>query len=507
MSDSTPAHTHATPDPEMIQPVGADHPAAEGRRALLAGLGLLTAGALLSRKAEAGPLDPPPGPVNGTGVTLEQIIQRTALPSGIAEPRRPFPDPSTGTFDITQPGSYYLTQNLTSGITIRASDVVLDLCGFVVTTQFNSEIISLQTGCERICIRNGQLDGRGIAYGIRSNLSDLRLVLEDLAIVGTNLGTISAGIDIFSGSVICRRVIVSGYRAGISIPAGLIDNCHTINCAGGVQITSSPGIIQACTVRNSTEFAGIATFAAGCSILNCQVVANGSSRAILASVATLIDGCNTLGGSGISAGNHSSILRSSVRSARGVGIDVQGFCRVADCNVSGTTAISGGDPGIGIRANQRLRLERSIIATSAGVGIRTTSFDSTISDCTITSSGSTGIEIVGPATVERCHLANNQGGILFDALTRVASCHLDFNGNFGIWATSTSVGGTFITDCDITRHGNGVDLRSNSGSGVMRCRFAGNTNNIISPAGNFQLTAVGAAAANSATNPNVNIAL
>ena len=98
--------------------------------------------------------------------------------------------------------------------------------------------------------------------------------------------------------------------------------------------------------------------------------------------------------------------------------------------------------------------------------------------------------------------------MFFDALTRVSQCHLDFNGPYGIWATSPSIGGTFINDCDITRHANGVDIRSATGSGVFRSRFAGNTNaDILAPAGNFQLLVFGPAAANASTNPNVNISL
>jgi hypothetical protein len=307
--------------------------------------------------------------------------------------------------------------------------------------------------------------------------------------------------------VLCRRVIVSGYRGGISIPAGVIDDCHTINCAGGIAIFGGQGIIQNSSSRNSDIFPGISAAQSGCSIINCQVTASGSSRAISVGPNALVDGCNTTGGSGIAAGNNSAIYRSVVRAARGTGIDVQGFCLISDCNVSGTTAVAGGDPGIGIRAAQRLRLDRSTIAGNASVGVRTTSFDSVISDCNITSNSSAGIEIVGPATVERCHFANNQGGILCDALTRVSQCHLDFNGSYGIWATNTVIGGTFVIDCDITRHTTGVDIRTATGSGVFRSRFAGNPTNITAPAGNFQLIVFGPTAANAATNPNINIAL
>lgn len=189
-------------------------------------------------------------------------------------------------------------------------------------------------------------------------------------------------------------------------------------------------------------------------------------------------------------------------------MDVAGYSRVSDCNISGTAAVPGNDPGIGVRGSQRLRLERSTIAGNAAQGVYCTSFDAAIADCSIIVNSGVGIDCIGPAMIDRCHFANNNGAILVDALTRISQCHLDFNGPFGVQATSTGVGGTFVVDCDITRHTNGVDIRSTSGSGVFRSRFNGNTSaNILAPAGNFQLIVFGPAAANTATNPNINIAL
>lgn len=75
----------------------------------------------LSAASAQGPLAPP-GPPGETMRTLQQI-----------EPRTPI---SSVPFTITQPGSYFLTQNVsgsTQGIWIAASDVHLDLNGFTVS--------------------------------------------------------------------------------------------------------------------------------------------------------------------------------------------------------------------------------------------------------------------------------------------------------------------------------------------------------------------------------------
>src|SRR5208337_2996715 len=66
----------------------------------------------------------PPGAPAPTMITLSQI-----------EPRTPI---SSAPFTITNPGSYYLTTNLTvssgNGIIIAASGVTLDLSGFTISS-------------------------------------------------------------------------------------------------------------------------------------------------------------------------------------------------------------------------------------------------------------------------------------------------------------------------------------------------------------------------------------
>ncbi|MFN9976214.1 MAG: hypothetical protein ACK58T_40580, partial [Phycisphaerae bacterium] len=108
---------------------------APDRRALLAGIGGLAAGALLvgSNAAHAGPLNPPAGPIASTGKTLTEVEPRIAINST----NTPGSSATSSIFRITQPGSYYLTGNVVGlagrhGIEIAASSVTLDLGGFTV---------------------------------------------------------------------------------------------------------------------------------------------------------------------------------------------------------------------------------------------------------------------------------------------------------------------------------------------------------------------------------------
>ncbi|HUK82294.1 MAG TPA: hypothetical protein VLZ12_06640, partial [Verrucomicrobiae bacterium] len=91
----------------------------------------------------------PPGPPAPTMKRLDQI-----------EPRTPV---TNLPFNITLPGSYYLTTNLTAnpgGISIFVSDVTLDLMGFELNGEGGSSAgIATSAGLTNICIRNGTVRG------------------------------------------------------------------------------------------------------------------------------------------------------------------------------------------------------------------------------------------------------------------------------------------------------------------------------------------------------------
>jgi hypothetical protein len=92
----------------------------------------------------------PPGALAPTMKTLDQV-----------EPRTPI---SSAPFTITQPGSYYLTTNLSTGsfqagIVILADNVTLDLNGFALIGVANSFSGIICFGQKNICIRNGTIRG------------------------------------------------------------------------------------------------------------------------------------------------------------------------------------------------------------------------------------------------------------------------------------------------------------------------------------------------------------
>lgn len=100
----------------------------------------------------------PPGAPTPTLRTLEQVEPRT---------------PISAAYAITQPGSYYLTGNLTVssyGITIRTNNVTLDLMGFTLSGDRGSSDIGIWVDGDAsavrsgVCIRNGTVSA--FDYGV-----------------------------------------------------------------------------------------------------------------------------------------------------------------------------------------------------------------------------------------------------------------------------------------------------------------------------------------------------
>jgi hypothetical protein len=249
MSTDHPAH----PSADQLRPAD--------RRALLAGIGGLAAGALLagSRSAHAGPLDPPVGPITPTGLTLDELAARTSRPSGIAEPRRPFPAAGLGS-TITESGSYYLTSDFTGNIFIEAEDVTLDLCGFTLRGGFSdSSAIVINLPTQRVLIRNGRIDAVLIVRGITADVPGLQLTVEDLVLVGFSSSSQYVGVRSLQGVTTCRRVSVAGFQIGFQTAQSTLDDCQAIDCFQAVVATASVAMRRFFARRPSGLTAGSST--------------------------------------------------------------------------------------------------------------------------------------------------------------------------------------------------------------------------------------------------------
>lgn len=146
-----------------------------GATILLAGVGF----------AIAGDLNPPAGPVTGTMKTLVEVEPRIAINATNT------PGTATALFSITQPGSYYLTGNVTgmagkNGIEITVApigpSVTIDLMGYELTGVAGSldGILVTAAATQNLAVRNGTVrawggDGVDVFNASNSLLEDLRV--------------------------------------------------------------------------------------------------------------------------------------------------------------------------------------------------------------------------------------------------------------------------------------------------------------------------------------------
>jgi len=307
MHDSEFTHDHA---PDALNP----------RRALLAGLGGLAAGALLAGKANAGPLTPPPGPI-------------TSTPG--PEPRTPInaqntPGDATNSFRITQPGSYYLESNIIGevgkhGIRITVPNVTIDLNGFALLGpggegQFRGIIGA--GGVQNVTIRNGTV----------SNWPSDGIGLPDTGGIGSN-------------SLIENVIARANGRYGINtLNNPIVRSCLAeANANDGIR-TPNEGLIIGCATKGNGG-SGIST-GSSATIADCVAIANFGAGIRALSGNSLIQACHARSNAleGIVSGQSSTVTR-CVASLNTIGISVG-----SNCFVTGNTCRSNsGDGGAGIR--------------------------------------------------------------------------------------------------------------------------------------------------------------
>lgn len=258
---------------------------------------------------QGGSLTPPAGPIAPVMKTLDQIEARIPLVAGS-------PGVSidgNGTISISQPGSYYLTGNLTiatagaHGIVIAASHVTLDLNGFslLCTSVNGGDAITL--GASRGCrIRNGMIIGgttrsgavftpNGWANGITRTGTDLDGSASDLvirgirndAIIGPPLFSIGpkfllvercqvdtcGGDGIYAVSVAdCQVSGVWGHAIKIYVDSPDVNRAGSVsNCFGESVGEYGDGISASfCSVQNSRGISVAGVGLAGQVVMNCE---------------------------------------------------------------------------------------------------------------------------------------------------------------------------------------------------------------------------------------------
>lgn len=299
------------------------------RRMMLMGGGVLGAMAV-ARKAMAGPLEPPAGPVVPTHKTLTEVEPRT--------PVQQLSGSSSAVHVIDKPGSYYLTENITgvsgkNGIVVKVDGVTLDMCGFLMQGVTGSLTAVLPIGTRRaISVLNGVVTGwvDGVRAGADSMIAHIRaygnsgtgLETRDRGLVMDCISTQNGAFGISvesSGRVIRCTVQQCGWRGIDTADDCFVSECVVSGCAQSGVDTGNNCVVERCIVHGN---------------LGSGVLANGSRCFIHANA------CDSNQVAGISVPNSGCRIEANSLQLNSKGIEVNGSGNLLVCNVLRGNSIS-----------------------------------------------------------------------------------------------------------------------------------------------------------------------
>lgn len=321
-------------------------------------LTLLTAGGVISTLVWAGPLNPPGGAVSSTYKTLTEVEPRIAINATNT------PGDADSIFKITQPGSYYLTGNITGvsgkhGIEITASGVTLDLGGFELAGAAGSldGVSATAANLRRIVVRNGSIRNWGdMGVDLWTQLT-LDCLAEDLTLTsnaGVGLGLRDTSIvqrcvasdNGDSGLVVANSCTISDCTAsyngvsGISAGGGAVVRQCTAYSNVGTGISVGPASTITGSASHSNFSWGFYTDA-GCSITNSTASNNADGYSI--STGSVVTCCTaeSNGSNGFFIGGGGTIQQCTARNNGQVGIYLTFRCLA----LSNTSELNGGGGG------------------------------------------------------------------------------------------------------------------------------------------------------------------
>lgn len=257
---------------------------------------LRTAGFLALIGAAAaigGPMDPPAGPVGSTYKTLAEVEPRIAINAANT------PGDADSVFKITQPGSYYLTGNITAngkhGIEIAAGNLTIDLNGHTIAGNGQggfSGIAQTAPALRSVRIRNGTVTafgGAGIDLHELTVANRVRGGAIEGVIAYNNLGH---GVAVGDGFTI-RDCITDG-NSGAGFVAGddfnIAASAARANVGAGFNLGGA-GTIRGCTASgNNIGF----TVQANATFQDCTAESNGGNGFVTGSGSSLTN-CTAAG--------------------------------------------------------------------------------------------------------------------------------------------------------------------------------------------------------------------
>lgn len=294
--------------------------------------------AMGSSPSLGGPLLPPPGPIASTMKTLAEVEPRTAINAVNT------PGANVAVFRITQPGSYYLTGDVSVsghmvGILVGASDVTVDLNGFTISGSGSSPYqngVQSVTSAVRVTVRNGTIVGMGNNGIYLEGNADFpqHHTIEDVTVRGTS----GPGIRVAGGVV--RNARISGSGSGV-VGTGnhdlLVEHC-LISDSAHYGISASRATVLNSTLSHN-GYAGVRIMRGV--VRGCTLTANARGVSIEHNAPTygvLVEDCLLIDNAmGVTGGGFNNMIRRNVIRADGFrrdfGISLSGAGHVIEENM------------------------------------------------------------------------------------------------------------------------------------------------------------------------------
>lgn len=285
--------------------------------------------------AHAGSLTPPAGPVTPTMKTLDQVEPRTPINSTTT------PGNSAATFRITQPGSYYLTGNVTGqparhGISIESDNVTLDLMGFALLGGAGTfDGINIATFRDNIVIRNGHVRNWG-GDGIDAQIDSGRI--EQITSVNNGGRGITNLASTLTTTIRACEVRMSGSDGILAGADATISDC-TVRMPGGAGIVAGDNaVIERCTVHESTND-GIRV-GRNAALNTCAVRAAGGLAAFSIGPSATLTNCAAAdaAAAGFLVAQGAALAHCAARDNSGPGFSLDDGAAVSACVASGNLA-------------------------------------------------------------------------------------------------------------------------------------------------------------------------
>ena len=395
----------------------------QSSRLVVIALFLSTLSHPLSTAFAQGSLTPPGAPAP-TMKSLSQMEPRTAITN-------------SGFVLISKPGTYYLTTNITvstgDGIDIYASNVVLNLNGFTISSTAspaNGIGIWVSSGMANVRIENGFVtgsvtnnnsnvfSGNGFQYGVLTGTSATEnLVVSHVSVSGVS----DEGIYLNMGNSSMADSCTAYSVGNVGINASVIRNCAADNCANaglqGESVSDSRGEgwsvgVSATTANNcyGRSLSGTASGVAATTAINCTgYTTNGYG--VFATTAMNCMGTAYGSGTGVNATTANNCTGSS---STGYGIQVSAAAN--GCNGTSTT-------NTGIYANSGTVTGSTGTSGGSGAGI----YAGVANSSSGTSSSGNGLHILNAAT--GCYGLSTSGvGIYANGANLTACTATRFNG-------------------------------------------------------------------------------